>query len=281
MSIMFPGMKPGACGVQAGTPTALLRSLGAPTANFFQPIHSNSTTGSNLSLSAANTSSSTLPVATPLALNIPEERDVRYGNVGMIYADVGCQTDPWITTDDRALEKIEIESSNYDAAKDRIADTSCVGGDVAATDGENSKQRKTPANAALAHQRSRSNEIDYSSARFAAGRANSACFKSPPGSYGNMRAFRPISSGSTDAASSTFFSDSLPSVTGGSQTSTKDEMSDTSRTLTPSPNASVEKNQYPVSRVSSEGRPASSAYWSREFATMSDCFASDVEVTDC
>lgn len=281
MSIMFPGMKPGACGVQAGTPTALLRSLGAPTANFFQPIQSNSTTGSNLSLSTANNSSSTLPVATPLALNIPEERSVGCGNVGMIYADVGCQTDPWIPSDAGTLEKIEIESSNCGAANDRIADTSCQGGDVAASDGENSKQHKTPANAALAHQRSRSNEIDYSSARFAAGRANTVCFKSPPGSYGNMRAFRPVSAGSTDVTSSTFFSDSLPSVTGRSQTSSKDGASDSSRTLTPSPNASVEKNQYPVTRVSSEGRPASSSYWSREFATMSDYFTSDTEVTDC
>lgn len=281
MSIMFPGMKPGACGVQAGTPTALLRSLGAPTANFFQPIQSNSsTTGSNLSLSTANNSNSTLPVATPLALNIPEERSVGCGNVGMIYADVGCQTDPWIPSDAGALEKIEIESCNYGAANDRIVDASCQGGIVAASDGENSKQHKI-VNAALAHQRSRSNEIDYSSARFAAGRANTASFKSPPGSYGNMRAFRPVSAGSTDAASSTFFFDSLPSVTGGSQSSSKDGTSDSSRTLTPSPNASMEKNQYPVSRVSSEGRPASSSYWSREFATVSDYFTSDAEVTDC
>ena len=266
--------------MQAGTPTALLRSLGAPTANFFQPIQSNSTTGSNLSLSTANNSSSTLPVATPLALDIPEERSLGH-NVSMSFADVGCQTDPWIPSNAGTLEKTEIESSNYGAANDRIADTSCQGGDVAASDRENSKQHKTPANAALAHQRSRSNEIDYSSARFAAGRANTVCFKSPPGSYGNMRAFRPVSACSTDATSSTFFSDSLPSVTGRSQTSSKDETSDSSRTLTPSPNASVEKNQYPVSRVSSEGRPASSSYWSREFATVSLYFTSDTEVTDC
>lgn len=264
MSIMFPGMKPGACSVQASTPTALLRSLGTSTANYFQPIQNNSTTGSNLSLSAANTSNSTLPP------NIPEERSV---GSSINYADVGCQTDTCVPIDNTALE-----SSN---CSDRTFDTACHSGSLAASNEEDGKQRPETF-ATLAHQRSRSNEIDYSSARVAAGRPTTACCKSPPGSCGSMRAFRPVSAGSTDT-SSAFFSDSLPSVKTSSQSSSKDRTSDTSRTLTPSPNASVGKNQCPVSRVSSEGRSASSSYWSREFATVSDYFTSDsnIEATDC
>jgi hypothetical protein len=59
-------------------------------------------------------------------------------------------------------------------------------------------------------------------------------------------------------------------------------MSDSSRTLTPSPDAPPRTTD-PITRVSSEGRPAFSSHWSREFATMSDYFTSDsnMEATDC
>lgn len=276
---MYPGMKPGAGSVQAGTPTALLRSLGAPTTNLFQPIRNNSITGSNQSLSAANTSSSTLQVTTPLALNIPEERTVGYGGVGVVYADVGCQTDALTPGSD--ARGPEIESSSHSVGDGRITDTAPQGSSDATSSLGLSQEVEQPnpsSNTVLAHQRSRSNEIDYSSVT---GRPIIASFQSPPGSYGNVKAFRPVSAGSTNT-SSALFSDSLPSATAESQASSSGGTSDSSRTLIPCLDASVGRS-CPVSRVSSEGRPASSSYWSREFAAMSDYFASDSnsEVANC
>ena len=273
MSIMFPGLKPGAGVGQAGTPTAMLRSLGAPTNNLFQPIRSNGATGSNLSLSGGNMSSpATLQISTPLALNIPEERAaISAGRMGVVYADVGCQTDPFTPSDTEGLSQVD-DCIHY--TDDITAQTACEINSATA-DLElraEAQQLKLSSNAVLAHQRSRSNEIDYSSARNAAdGSINSQ--------VSSGRAFRPVSSSSGNR-SSTLFSDSL--TTGGQPSSSRNGTSDSSRTLTPSSDTSPGRND-PIMRVSSEGRPALPSHWNREFATMSDYFTSDsnIEATDC
>ena len=279
MSIIYPGMKSGASGVQPGTPTALLRSLGTPTTNLFQPIRRNSTTGSNLSLSAVITSGSTLQASTLLALNTTEERVVG-DRSGVVYADVGCQTDPLQPAKAEGSERPAVESPDHKAGANRNRG----GSDGASAAGLSRDVQRPQAsrNVALVHQRSRSNEMDYSSAGITAGKSITTDFQSPPGSYKNMRAFRPVSTGSTGTGSM-FFSDSLPSVSTRGQTISRTESSDSTRTLTPSPDVSARGSSGPVARVSSEGRPVSSSFWSREFATMSDYFASDtnIEVTDC
>ena len=255
MNIMYPGLKPGACGVQAGTPTALLRSLGAPSGNLFQPIRSNSI--SNLSLSAVNAGG--LQLAAPLALNIPEDRVVGCHRVNTTYADVGCQTEPCGN-----VEEVERNSSIRCVVAGRT--TSTASGSTSSGLGldEDITTQSLFTNMGLAHQRSRSNEIDYSSARIPATTTTGS-----PGSYVNLRAFRPVSA------------DSFPTaMPGGKDPGSKNGTSDSSRTLTPNSEVDTLRTKGHIARVSSEGQPASSIHWSREFATASDYFASD-EVTDC
>lgn len=267
MSIMFPGMKPAASSVQAGTPTAVIRNLGGLSTNLFQPIRRNSASGSNLSLSAMV--NSTLPASTSFSLQVPEGR-VGGDRTGVERADVGCQTDPLgaESTDEHKETERSLLGNGMPMAR-------------SSSDGSELEIRRPKAqwSGSLVHQRSRSNEIDYSSAGVSGSRPNTTTFQSVPGSCGNVRAFRPVSIGSTQTGCSAL-SDPLPSTSNESRVSSKTVLNDSARTLTPSPG--TENSGHPITRVASEGH--STSYWSREFATMSDYFgASDnhIEVTDC
>lgn len=270
MSIMFPGMKPAASSVQAGTPTAVMRNLGGLSTNLFQPIRRNSTSGSNLSLSAMV--NSTLQASTSFSLQVPEGR-VRGDRPGVERADVASQTDPMgpESMDQRKETKrssvgsgVPVTRSSSDSAELRLGEI---------------RRPKAQWSTSLIHQRSRSNEIDYSSSGVSGSRPNSTTFQSVPGSCGNVRAFRPVSVGSTQTGCSAL-SDPLPSASPESQVSSKTVLNDSGRTLTPSPG--TEDNGHPITRVASDGH--STSYWSREFATMSDYFGggdNHIEVTDC
>ena len=264
MSIMFPGMKPVSSAMQAGTPTALLWSLGTPAANLFQPIRRNSASGSNLSLSAV-ASSSTLQANTP---HIPEER---LGYSGATSADVGCQTDEVLLDNQKENENksCELRPDADRSSKDAINGDSMS----SAVPSQQIQRPKAQRKASLAHQRSRSVEMDYSSASVDAGKST---FQSPPGSYSNMKAFRPVSAGSK-IAPSPFPSHTLPSTTSATS---RLGMSGSSKL--PSPSASASQSSQSMARVSSDGHPI--LYWNQEFAPMPDCFVSSdthIEVTDC
>lgn len=278
MSIMYPGFKPGASAVQAGTPTALLRSLGAPSNNLFQPIRRNSTTGSNLSLSAVNATSTTTSYG-PLALNIPEERTVS-GPVG------GSGDSGKLSSQKSTLQPIDSDRKSEKAISDAVAATVIVEDSSITDESKLNQEKKEIAQMKhfsdpliLAHQRSRSNEIDYTSEMIAASsKPRRASFQTLPGSYGNLRAFRPVSASSTSSDTPSENKDS---------TSVRNTTSEhTSRILTP--DCTSPSGSGLIARVSSEGdpvvpSPSASHHWSREFASLSDYFANDnnIELTDC
>ena len=219
--------------------------------------------------------------ATPLALNIVEETVVGSHRMGVPCADVGCQTDAYPPSDTNAEQSGENPVQHE--RDSRTTDTVCQSCDdemYSSGKSEECAQLKLSSSAVLAHQRSRSNEIDY---MVAAGRPVTASFQSPPGSYSNLRAFRPVSTASTYPGSA-FSSDSFSTaMTADSKDySSRNGISDSCRTLTPSSDKAVQQSN-PVKRVSSGGPTVSSSHWSREFATMSDYFTSDsnIEGTDC
>ena len=270
MSIMFPGMKPAPSSVQAGTPTAIIRNLSGLSTNLFQPIRRNSTSGSNLSLSA--TANPTLQASTSFSLQVPGGR-AGGDRSGVERADIACQTDPMGVENTEQHKETERSSLGSGVP---VARSSSDGAELGL-----SKIRRPKAqwSASLVHQRSRSNEIDYSSSGVSGSRPNSTTFQSVPGSCGNVRAFRPVSVGSTQTGCSAL-SDPFPSASTESRVSSKTLLNDSGRTLTPSPR--TEDNGYPITRVASDGH--STSYWSREFATMSDYFGggdNHIEVTDC
>ena len=261
MSIMYPGLKLGVSPAQAGTPTALLRSLGPPH-NLFQPIRRNSTTGSNLSLSAVAGALTTIsavtaiPTATPLALNIPED-----STVGERSSHVGRNLQP------PSKETVrDLENDSNSASDKRTVDSATnnrptsIGGLRNHSSEQEDAVKLSSGEFGLAHQRSRSNEIDYISRTLKSGAAN-ASFQSPPGSHGNLRAFRPVSSGSTNT-NSAFFSDTFSYMmpegeerwSGGNNLTA----SQSSRTFTPDLDGALGKSSGFIVRVSSEGRPSSS-----------------------
>jgi hypothetical protein len=214
-------------------------------------------------------------VTTPLALNIPEDRAVR-SSTGVRLVDVGCQT----RAVDSASQEEEIATENSQGR----TNSSGVRISVPSADLEEEQRegdegiKLASAAIGLAHQRSRSNEIDYSSATIAArGRLSAASLQSPPGSRGNLRAFRPVSAGSAGSTNtgSAFFSDSFSYTTfeSGDGSSVKIlTASDSSTTLTPGAVDSRRKSDGVIARASSEGRPTSQ--WSRESSTLPDNFTS-------
>ena len=304
MSIMYPGFKPGASAVQAGTPTALLRSLGGMSNNLFQPIRRNSTTGSNLSLSAANSTAATSTL--PLALNIPEDRSTETGGGTCVSggdSSSGGDDGVDIVYREGRLESSGAGNANDDAVTDdrtvTAADSSASGDINASSDlglEQESEEVKQFSNSSsfLAHQRSHSNEIDYTSAMTATSGSNHrrSSFQTLPSSHSNLTAFRPVSAGSTATGTASTLSDPLSSDevgksrdSGGDKNSTTEEHSNETLTLTPDQTSPPpKKSDAIITRVSSEGRPAAAVaspstphhhHWSREFATLSDYFATD------
>lgn len=255
MSIMYPGLKAGACAPQAGTPTALLRSLGPPANNLFQPIRRNSASGSNLSLSAiANTGSNVTPIqqrSIPLALNIPEERalsrdDPEHGEIMQ-------------SSEIEIYETLEEDSdlTNVDNHRSTVLTDGHGGADAldALEKPRLEKVKMSAGLAGLAHQRTRSNEIDYiSESGVAKNGASRSSLPSPLGTVGNPRAFRPVSAGSTNT-DSVSFSDTfsyalLQSQEDGSSGKTLG-VSDSNRVL----GSTQRKGSGSIERISSEGQP--------------------------
>ena len=274
MSIMFPGMKQ-----QAATPIPIKHSIGGLSTNLFQPIRRNSTTSSNLSISAA--ANATLQPSTSFTVQTPQGRvDGEGKGVGdkwreveqadMEHSDVGVQTSLNVGKDTTEENIPETKSS-----------AASVGFPVtrSSSDGSELKVKKPKArwNATLVHQRSRSNEIDYS---LSENRPNSASIQTSPDSCSNVRAFRPVSVCSAQTGCSVL-SNPLTSTSAESRDSgSNSNSSSTSRTFTPV--LQTEDNSQQTGTVSSD----SISYWSREFATMSDYFGANDsdsrnEVTDC
>ena len=258
MSIMYPGLKVGMSPAQAGTPTALLRSLGPPPNNVFQPIQRNSASGSNLSLSAiaasvltTNTAPATLQASTPLALNIPEDR-VMHSQFSASEPAVN-DSQPLGPTSEATIGDTEDESSDKRSADSPPEDHPVSMKVSQLKDEQMEGERVTTSGAfALAHQRSRSNEIDYISGA----PRNGVGQVSPPGSHRNLRAFRPVSAGSTSNTNSAFFSDSFSYVLPTSEDGSRKNLNESNRTLTPDLESALGKSSGFIVRVSSEGHPA-------------------------
>ena len=265
MSIMYPGLKPGVCPAQAGTPTALLRSLGPPPNNLFQPIRRNSATGSNLSLSTT-----AMQVATTPVLDIPKDGtdagNTDAENTGILAAilpqpigkktiveETGSENESCLVHDDRTM----IQGAGTDTP-----------GSLQHSEAREHRLERvklSSSTAGLAHQRTRSNEIDYISraAPPAASGPSRASLPSPPGRFGNSRAFRPVSACGSTTMDSTSFSDSFSYMLLQSQDGSSGKnltASESSRVLLDNSQA---KTCGPIARVSSEGQPtSSSSRWS-------------------
>ncbi|CAI8028013.1 BTB/POZ domain-containing protein KCTD3 [Geodia barretti] len=255
MSIMYPGLKPPT--QAASTPTALLRNLGPlPPNNLFQPIRRNSATGSNLSLSTA-----AVQVATPPVLNLHEDRSENGDRAGG--EDDGVLRQPQPIAEYTIAESAENQRS---ASDDRLSNSGVEAGNTDDPGCQSQprqhrleKVKPTSGAAGLAHQRTRSNEIDYISGTVPARSGPSrASLPSPPGTgFGISRAFRPVSAGGSTNMDSTSFSEAfsymlLQSRDGSSGRNLTG--SESSRLLLESSRVKTSEH---IARVSSEGQPMS------------------------
>jgi hypothetical protein len=259
MSIMYPGLKPPT--QAASTPTALLRNLGPPPPNnnVFQPIRRNSATGSNLSLSTA-----AVQVATPPVLNLHEDRSENGDRAGG--EDAGVLRQPQPIAENTIAESAENENEGRSMSNDRLSNLGLEAGNTDDPGCQSQprqhrleKVKPTSGAASLAHQRTRSNEIDYIS-RTVPARSGPSCasLPSPPGTgFGNSRAFRPVSAGGSTNMDSTSFSEAfsymlLQSCDGSSGRNLTG--SESSRVLLESSRVKTSEH---IARVSSEGQPMS------------------------
>lgn len=245
MSIVFPGLRlNGGRASHPGTPINT-PSIGRSTnnasatssiaANVFQPIHV-----SNSSLSVG----SSIAQSPSVVVQVPEDEHV---------------VEP--SSEDTTFQ-VHLEWNQETDNSESI-----VGG------GEGSHslprpQKKGPAHhqdGDTLHQRSRSNEIDYS-AIGPSSRGSSSAFKSPPG---NARKFRPVSVESTHTSLYSGLSDS-PAF-GSRPTSAIPNSSSSEVTVTPS-------GSRPPSRVSSDGRSPPPMMKDSDPTSLAD---DHVKVTEC
>ena len=266
MSIMYPGLKHGVGTTQAGTPTILLRSLGPPPpSNLFKPIRRNSTTGSNLSLSTAAQQVATLP-----ALNVHQDRTDDGGGDRDSDEDAGTLRQPQPIAKNSIVEHSETENEKGSICDDGLTNNA-AGLQTGDTDAPECRVRQhrlekvkltSGATAGLAHQRTRSNEIDYISRAVVPARIGQsrASLPSPPGAgFGNSRAFRPVSAEGSAHMDSTSFSASF------SYTLLQSHDGSGGKNLTGSESSAVHLDSFQVktgghiARVSSEGAPLSSS----------------------
>ena len=164
MSIVFPGLK--AHNSHPGTPINTPAIGRSSSTNLFQPIHSST---SNPSL---NSVSNVLIQSPLLAVPIPENATCR---LGPILPKIHCQD---------ASSQTDLESQQTDSEAQ-------VAGSSSRQQSPEQDEEESPlcAKSGNIHQRSRSNEIDYSSSGLAS-RVGLTAFRSPPGS---VKAFRPVS----------------------------------------------------------------------------------------
>ena len=250
MSIVFPGFRPnGGRMSHPGTPIntpSIGRSanngstISSIAANVFQPIHV-----SNSSLSVG----SSIAQNPSVVVQVPEDAHV---------------------------VETSSEDTSFQMHLDWNKETGNSEPSVGGSEGSHSlprPQKKSPAHhqdgGDTIHQRSRSNEIDYS-AIGPSSRGSSSAFKSPPG---NARKFRPVSVESTHTSLYSGLSDS--SSFGSRPTSSIPNSTSSEVTVTPS-------NSRPPSRVSSDGRspPPMTPPMMKDSDPTS--FADDhVKVTEC
>ena len=223
MSIMFPGFRPSGRRVShSGTPIntpCLGRSTNnggvtsSVTANVFQPIH---VSNSNHSIGSSTVQNPSVVV-----------EDLEDGEANETPSqDTSCHTQPdCIRETNNSGPPVRGAGDSHSLPRPQKKKSSVhhEGGDVT-------------------HQRSRSNEIDYSvfepSSSTSTLRSGSSAFKSPPG---NARKFRPVS---VDSAHSSVYGGVSDSSAFGSR-STSGVTSSSESTLTP-------KNSRPPSRISSD-----------------------------
>ena len=262
MSIMYPGLRqpPGRHSLP-GTPCSIGRLIGSggganALGNLFQPIRSSQSSNSLNSSSAVNPVS----LQPPLTVFSVEEEEEVVPSTQVPQGEEGMEHQ-----EQRAGDKNEQSPSELDSQEEATAAVN-----EAASVSEDAPALKASTNSSSSiHQRSRSNEIDYTSvgstSRGLSKRPKSvSAFQSPPGT---VRGLPP----SADSAHGSLFPESLASSTLSSSHPDSALAGDTETKARETQKRQVSGNSPP--------------YWSREFdIALSDYFSSNEEhlqVTDC
>ena len=263
MSIMYPGLRqpPGRHSLP-GTPCSIGRLIGSggganALGNLFQPIRSSQSSNSLNSSSAVNPVSLQPPLT---VFSVEEEEEV------VPSTQVQGEEEGMEHEEQRAGDKKELSPSELDSQEEATAPVNEV-----ASVSEDAPALKASTNSSSSiHQRSRSNEIDYTSVGSTSRGGLSkrpksvSAFQSPPGT---VRGLPP----SADSAHGSLFPESLASSTLSSSHPDSALAGDTETKARETQKRQVSGNSPP--------------YWSREFdIALSDYFSSNEEhlqVTDC
>ena len=294
MSIMYPGLKPACmttthhtpmlCRLTANSGSQLGGGGSRPYDNLFQPIHvavsqspSNNSISSNLAAASTDTTGG--------AQDSPEPgQGEATGTVPMFRKENRSRPS--------SCENEEPGASNSDLC---VAQGSMISSELDLQNNGTKSELHNPETHQV-HQRSRSNEIDYTSISYGSRSHNISAFRSPPGT---MRSFRPQS---VDSAHGSLFSDITDSLSSAGISVHTTTPSTTTHRSNPSSSSSeatvVEVEGGAVESATGQastgdremntgGKQLSTLDWLKDFdpGLISDYFSSTDEprlkVTDC
>ena len=212
---MYPGLKPPTL-IPPSHPTAMLSRLttsnsaasrpgcsgGSAYDNFFQPIHTVSQSPSTNSISSNNAGASAIPPQGGMHQNSPSS--LRHDEVREIDGETATRT-PGLEMKAESKPKFgtcnsgeQVSSNDNDAAH--------LSNRAEEVENRRTKMERDISDNPQIHQRSRSNEIDYTSIGYDSRARSISAFRSPPGT---LRTFRPQS---VDSAHGSLFSDLTDSL---------------------------------------------------------------------